>query len=151
GIAEAPERAVRELPLLSEGERAQLQGWNRTGREHPQGRIHELFEAQVRRTPEAVALEWGRGRLSYGGVNRRANRLAHRLRELGVGPEERVGVRLERGPELVAALLGVLKAGGAYVPLDPEYPAERLAYMESDSGARLVVSGEWLSEQRDAM
>src|SRR5262249_23256175 len=81
--ARAPEGAVRELPLLSEAERAQLRRWNQTGREHPQGRIHELFEAQVARTPEAVALEWGSQRLTYAELNRRANRLGHRLRELG--------------------------------------------------------------------
>jgi amino acid adenylation domain-containing protein/FkbM family methyltransferase len=102
--------------------------------------IHHLFEAQAARTPNAEALLWEREVVTYAELNRRANRLAHHLAARGVGPEARVGVCLERGPELVAALLAVLKAGGAYVPLDPAYPPERLAAMLRGAGARVLVT-----------
>ena len=88
----------------------------------PQSCIHELFEEQVARTPEEVAVVFKEEKVSYRELNERANQLAHHLRSLGVGPEARVGILLERSVEMVVALLGVLKAGGAYVPLDPEYP-----------------------------
>ncbi|TBW45975.1 amino acid adenylation domain-containing protein, partial [Marinobacter halodurans] len=101
--------------------------------------IHELFEAQVQRSPEAVALVHGDETLSYGALNARANRLAHYLRELGVGPDDRVAICAERSLAMVVGLLGVLKAGGAYVPLDPEYPAERLAHMLEDSAPVAVL------------
>jgi amino acid adenylation domain-containing protein len=102
--------------------------------------VHALFEAQAARTPDAVAVAWEDERVSYAELNARANRLAHRLRALGVGPDARVGVCLERTPEMVAALLGVLKAGGAYVPIDPVYPAERIGYMLEDSSAGVLVT-----------
>src|SRR6202165_2670836 len=117
-----------EITILSDAERAQMEGWNRTEQEYPQRCVHELFEDQVARTPEAVAVEYEGERLSYGELNRRSNQLAHYLRKLGVGPEVRVGICVERSLEMVVGLLGILKAGGAYVPLDPAYPAERLAY-----------------------
>ena len=88
--------------------------------------MHELFEEQVEKTPEAVAVVYEEESVSYGELNRRANRLAHHLRSLGVKPDDRVAICLERGVEMIVALLGVLKAGGAYVPLDPGYPEERL-------------------------
>ena len=91
--------------------------------------VHELFEAQVERTPDAVALVDEEQSLTYGELNARANRLAHYLRELGVRPDARVAICMERSVEMVVALLATLKAGGAYVPLDPGYPLERLAYM----------------------
>ncbi|HVR95732.1 MAG TPA: amino acid adenylation domain-containing protein, partial [Thermoanaerobaculia bacterium] len=138
-----PERAVGELPLLTTAERDQLLvEWNATAAASPVGCLHELFAAQAARTPGAPAILFAGRATSYGELERRSRRLARRLRALGVGPEVRVGVCLERAPDLVVALLGVLRAGGAYVPLDPAYPAERLASMLTDSGAGLVLSGE---------
>ena len=131
----APERRAAELELLPAAERAQLLGeWNDTAAPFRRDLcLHERFAAQAARTPRAVALVWGEERISYADLARRANRLAHRLRRLGVGPESRVGVALERTPELVAALLAVLAAGGAYVPLDPAYPRQRLAFLLADA------------------
>src|SRR4051794_22328522 len=104
------------------------------GRRHPGGRcVHRLFEAQAARTPEAPALSCQGRTLSYRELNVRANRLAHHLRALGVGPEVLVGLCLDRSPELLVGLLGVLKAGGAYVPLDPAYPRGRLEFLLEDS------------------
>ena len=142
GIADQPERRIAELPLLDPRQRQQVLGdWNRTEEAYPVDRcVHQLVEAQVASTPHATALVHGEQVLTYQQLNRRANQLAHRLRELGVGPEVMVGVALERSPELVVGLLAVLKAGGAYVPLDPEYPQERLAYMINDSRASLLLS-----------
>ena len=114
---------------------------NRTNRDYPTDKcIHELFQQQVDRTPEAIAIIWRDQPLSYRELNSRANRIAHHLRTLGVGPETTVGVCLERSPDLIAALLGILKAGGAYVALDPVYPPDRLAFMLSDSQAQFVVT-----------
>ncbi|MEN5046579.1 non-ribosomal peptide synthase/polyketide synthase [Pseudomonas koreensis] len=101
--------------------------------------LHGLFEAQVRRKPEAIALQFAQGNLTYRELNQRANRLAQHLRELGVQPDARVAICVERGLDLVVGLLGILKAGGAYVPLDPSYPAERLAYMLKDSAPTAVL------------
>ena len=119
-----------------------VEEWNRTAVAYPREQcVHELFEAQVARTPDAIAVVFEDQQLTYGELNRRANRLAHYLRaEYGVGPEVRVALCLERGLELVIAILGVLKAGGAYVPLDPEYPGERLRFILEDSGARLLLT-----------
>ena len=102
--------------------------------------LHELVEAQVERTPEATAVVFGDEQLSYRELDRRANRLAWRLRALGVGPDDRVGVCLERSPDLVVALLGILKAGGAYVPLDPDHPTRRLAWMLEDAQVRVLIA-----------
>ena len=137
-----PERRVSELRLLTESERRQqLLDWNRTERDYPrEACVAELFERQVRRAPEAVAVEYGDERLSYGELNERGNRLAHHLRSLGVGPEVLVGLCVERSAAAVVGMLGILKAGGAYVPLDPEYPAERLAFMLADTEAPVVVT-----------
>ena len=121
--------------------RQQLLDWNRTERDYPrEACVAELFERQVRRAPEAVAVEYGDERLSYGELNERGNRLAHHLRSLGVGPEVLVGLCVERSAAAVVGMLGILKAGGAYVPLDPEYPAERLAFMLADTEAPVVVT-----------
>ena len=135
GAVEEPERRAAELELLSAGERAQLlKGWNDTAAPfHAEICLHERFAAQVARTPAAVALVAGEERISYRDLDRRADRLAWRLRRLGVGPESRVGVALERTPRLLVALLAVLKAGGAYVPLDPAYPRDRLAFVLADA------------------
>ncbi|AGY58063.1 non-ribosomal peptide synthetase [Gloeobacter kilaueensis] len=128
-----PDQAIASLPLLTEQEKQLFSQWNDTERDYPRHLcIHQLFEQQVERTPEAVALVWGKEKLSYRELNHRANQLAHHLQSLGVGAEVLVGICLERSPKLVVSLLAVLKAGGAYVPLDPNYPAERLAFMIQD-------------------
>ncbi|HEX3554514.1 MAG TPA: non-ribosomal peptide synthase/polyketide synthase, partial [Thermoanaerobaculia bacterium] len=143
GAVAAPATPLGTLPLLTAGEVEQIAVWNATGRAAaPSECIHHLFEAQVARTPQAEALVCGEQRLSYAELDRRANRLAQTLQAQGVGPEERVGVLLERSPELVVALLAILKAGGAYVPLDSAYPAERLRFMVADAGVRVLVAGE---------
>ncbi|MBW3656310.1 MAG: AMP-binding protein, partial [Gemmatimonadetes bacterium] len=152
GIAADPRRPLSALPLLEEAERERvLVAWNRTAAPLPPACIHQLFERQVERTPGAVAVEFGAGRLTYAELGRRANRLAHLLRRRGVGPDARVGVCMERGPELLVALVAVLKAGGAYVPLDPAYPAERLAYMLRDSAAALLLTREALLQELPAV
>jgi amino acid adenylation domain-containing protein len=115
--------------------------WNRTRVAFPAGRcFHRLFEEQVERRGDATAASCGADRLSYRQLNDRANRLAHHLRSLGVGPETRVGIYLERSLEMLVGLLGVLKAGAAYVPLDPAYPRERISYMLEDAAAPLLIT-----------
>ncbi|HEX2206961.1 MAG TPA: amino acid adenylation domain-containing protein, partial [Longimicrobium sp.] len=133
---------VDRLALLSEHERRQVvEEWNATDAEYPADAcVHELFEAQAERTPGAVAVVFGDQRSSYAELNARANRLAHHLRSLGVGPDARVAVCVERSAEMVVALLAVMKAGGAYVPLDPGHPAERLEYMLADSAPAAVLT-----------
>jgi amino acid adenylation domain-containing protein len=150
GIVANPERRLSELPILTEVERHQLLvEWNDTKRDYPRDEcIHELFEDQVERTPDAVAVVFpstGSGQsehrqLTYRELNRRANQLAHYLRKRGVGPEILVGICLERSLEMVIGLLAILKAGGAYLPLDPGYPKERLAFMLDDAKAPVVVT-----------
>ncbi|HET7463026.1 MAG TPA: amino acid adenylation domain-containing protein, partial [Longimicrobium sp.] len=140
---------VERLPLLPAGERARVvEEWNRTDAAYPaESCVHELFQAQAARTPDAPAVVGEGEALAYAELNARANRLARHLRSLGVGPDTRVAVCLERGPEMVAALLAVLKAGGAYVPLDPGHPAERLAYMLGDSAPAAVLTQRALRER----
>ncbi|HEX3555022.1 MAG TPA: amino acid adenylation domain-containing protein, partial [Thermoanaerobaculia bacterium] len=146
GIVARPEARLSELALLTAGERDQiLVEWNATGRTVPVGCVHEEIAVQAARTPDAVAVVYGGESLTYGKLERRANGLAHQLRRLGVGPEVRVGIALERSLEMVVGLLAVLKAGGAYVPLDPSYPAERLAFMREDAGLATVLTPELLS------
>ncbi|MBZ5526060.1 MAG: amino acid adenylation domain-containing protein, partial [Acidobacteriia bacterium] len=136
-----PEQKIGELSLLTGDEREQvLVEWNRTEADYPQRCVHELFERQVARTPNAPAVEHDGEQISYAVLDRRANQLAHYLRKRGVGPEVTVGVCLHRGVELVVALMGVLKAGGAYVPLDPEYPRERLQFMTADARAAVLLT-----------
>ncbi|HEU0077496.1 MAG TPA: condensation domain-containing protein, partial [Longimicrobiaceae bacterium] len=134
-VAADPDVRLSELDLLGAGERRRvLEEWSRADAEHPaDGCVHALFRAQAAATPDAVALVHGGERLTYRELDERANRLAHHLRALGVGPEVRVGVCLPRAPEMVVALLATLKAGGAYLPLDPEYPRERLGWMLEDA------------------
>jgi amino acid adenylation domain-containing protein len=142
GIVADPEQRVSELPLLTEPERQQLlAGWNATQAEYPrEACVHELFEAQVERTPDAAAVGFEGQQLTYRELNRRANGLAHHLRRLGVGPEVLVGICVERSWEILVGLLGILKAGGAYVPLDPSYPKERLAFMLEDGQAPVLLT-----------
>ncbi|MCR3764008.1 amino acid adenylation domain-containing protein, partial [Pseudomonas aeruginosa] len=141
-MLENPQASVDSLPMLDAEERGQLlEGWNATAAEYPLQRgVHQLFEEQVERNPEAPALAFGEERLDYAELNRRANRLAHALIERGVGADRLVGVAMERSIEMVVALMAILKAGGAYVPVDPEYPEERQAYMLEDSGVQLLLS-----------
>ncbi|HEX5870174.1 MAG TPA: condensation domain-containing protein, partial [Longimicrobium sp.] len=136
-----------ELPGAAERRRV-LEEWNRTDAEVPAGVcIHQLFQAQAARTPDAVAVTFGTESLTYAELDARANRIAHHLRRLGVGPEVRVGIGVSRGVEMVACLLAVLKAGGAYVPLDPAYPAERLAFTLADSGVAVLLTEDALLDR----
>lgn len=137
-----PDGRVSELEMLGEAERLQiLTQWNDTTGDYGiPFSVHELFEAQVKRTPNAWALEYDLDQLSYSDLNERSNQLAHYLRTLGVGPEVRVALCLERGIEMVIGILGVLKAGGAYVPLDPEYPLERLRFIAEDAQAPVLLT-----------
>jgi amino acid adenylation domain-containing protein len=144
-MAADPERRLSGVEWVAPAERRLLvEGWNQTARDYPRESVHALFAEQAARTPDAVALSFQGGSLTYAELDRRANQLAHHLRRGGVGAEARVGVCMERSPELVAALLGVLKAGGAYVPLDPAYPAARLAYLLADSDVAMVLTQERL-------
>jgi amino acid adenylation domain-containing protein len=133
---------VDRLPMLPQEERQQLlYEWNATEVEYPRDKcVHELFEEQVEKTPNAITIVYQKQALTYGELNRQANRLAHYLRELGVRPDERVAICVERGLEMVVGLLAVLKAGGAYVPLDPAYPAERLCFMLEDSAPVVLLT-----------
>ncbi len=142
GLVAAPDKPLSQTPLLTPAERQQVVvEWNRTEMAYPKERcIHELFEAQAERTPEAVALEFGEQRLTYRELNHRANQLAHYLQRRGVGPETLVGICLERSPEMLVGLLGIMKAGGAYVPLDPYFPPERLEFMLEDARLPLVLT-----------
>src|SRR5262249_35827106 len=139
---------VRTIGVLPEAERRQLvEEWNRTEAEYSkEKRIHDLFEEQVERSPEAIAAVDEDEQVGYYGLNSRSNRLAHPLRGLGVGPEVRVGLYLERSLGMVVGLLGVLKAGGAYLPLDLAYPSERLAYMLEDAQVPVLLSEQRLRE-----
>ncbi|HEX5886873.1 MAG TPA: amino acid adenylation domain-containing protein, partial [Pyrinomonadaceae bacterium] len=146
-IVTAPRTAVSRLEILSRNDRQLLAEWNDTKREYPAGKgLHRLFEAQVEQTPSATALVAGLERLTYQELNERANRLAHRLIAAEVCAEDRVGILLQRSPEMVVALLGALKAGGCYVPLDPEYPHERLAFMMHDAGLKVLLTTQQLAE-----
>ncbi|MDE1483429.1 amino acid adenylation domain-containing protein [Xenorhabdus bovienii] len=139
-------QAIPRLPILPASERQQLlTDFNATQADFPQDAlIHQLFESQAAHSPDATAVVFEDQTLSYGELNRRANRLAHHLIALGVRPDDRVAICIERSPELVVSLLAVLKAGGAYVPLDPDYPAERLAYMLDDAApvALLILTAQ---------
>jgi arthrofactin-type cyclic lipopeptide synthetase A len=143
-LEQAPQQPLNRLPILQPEELQRLlSAFNATEVDCPlEQPLHALFEAQARRKPHAIALQAGERSLSYRELNERANRLAHHLRELGVQPDARVAICVERGLDLVVGLLGILKAGGAYVPLDPDYPLERLNYMLQDSApVALLVHG----------
>ncbi|UOF14552.1 non-ribosomal peptide synthetase [Lysobacter capsici] len=137
----APDTRVAELRLMNAAEQAELAHWNDTVRELPAQRtLSTLIQAQVERTPDAIALSFGAREISYRELDRRANALAHELRAAGVVAGSLVGLYVERTPEMLIGLLGILKAGGAYVPLDPTYPADRLAYMLETSASRVLVT-----------
>jgi amino acid adenylation domain-containing protein len=145
GVAADPERALGELALMTGEELRQLDEWNRTGVEVPEPLCaHELFERQAARTPDAVAVAFEDERLTYAELDARSNQLARYLRRLGVERGHLVGVCLDRNLQTPVGVLGVLKAGAAYVPLDPTYPAERLALLHRDSGARVLLADETL-------
>ncbi|MGC0396965.1 amino acid adenylation domain-containing protein [Bradyrhizobium sp. USDA 241] len=141
-LAHAPNTPVRELDILPPAERAYLlEELNRTAAPYPEQQcIHELFEEQVRKAPEAVAVVFEDERLSYGELNARANRLAHHLIGLGVRPDQPVAICLERSPAMVVGLLAILKAGGAYLPLDPAYPSARLRQVLDDAAPQLLLA-----------
>jgi amino acid adenylation domain-containing protein/non-ribosomal peptide synthase protein (TIGR01720 family) len=143
-----PDQCISTLPLLTEPERHQLLvEWNDTKTDFPFDKcIHQLFEEQVERSPDAIAVVFEEEQLTYLELNQRANRIAHHLKTLGVGPEVLVGICVERSLEMVVGLLGILKAGGAYVPLDPAYPKDRLSHMLS-SQASVVLTSEKLIAQ----
>ncbi|OQY57302.1 MAG: hypothetical protein B6247_00650, partial [Candidatus Parabeggiatoa sp. nov. 2] len=142
GIVSNPLQLISELPLLTEAERhLLLVEWNNTQADYSKDKcIHQLFEAQVEKTPDAVAIVFGEQYLSYLALNQRANQLAHYLQTLAVKPEVLVGLCVERSIEMVVGLLGILKAGGAYLPLDPTYPSERLAFMLEDAGISVLLT-----------
>ncbi|WP_130904172.1 non-ribosomal peptide synthetase [Pseudomonas sp. Sample_22] len=144
-----PQAALSELDLLTATERTQqLLEWNPPFKaaQNPLC-VHQLIEAQAVARPDATALIFNDVQLSFDQLNRRANRLAHHLRGRGIGPEVRVGLAMQRSPDMIVGLLAILKAGGAYVPLDPAYPAERLRYLMDDSGISLLISQSWLREK----
>ncbi|MDD1749281.1 MAG: amino acid adenylation domain-containing protein, partial [Methanothrix sp.] len=149
GLVENPDLRLSELPLLTDAERHQLLvEWNNTGVDYPRDKcIHELFEEQVERTPEAIALVFEDKELTYRELNAKANQLSRLLHTRGVGPDVLVGLFMERSLEMVVGLLGIMKAGGAYVPLDPFYPSQRIVFMIEDSEAALLVTQESLLER----
>ena len=138
-----PQQPIAELPMLPQAERQQLLEWNATAGAYPRSlTVQEMFETQVVRTPDAVAVEFHSRQLTYFQLNSLANQLAHHLRSLGVRPDDRVAICLERSIGMVVGVLGILKAGGAYVPLDPAYPTERLVLMLKNSQARVLLTEE---------
>jgi amino acid adenylation domain-containing protein/non-ribosomal peptide synthase protein (TIGR01720 family) len=139
---ESPDRPISKLPLLTQAERQQLLGvWNKTAADYPRDQsIHLRFEAQVTRTPDVVAVVAEEKALTFAELNRRANQVARYVQKLGVGPEQLVGLCVERSLETVLGVMGILKAGAAYLPLDPSYPRERLAFMLQDAQASVLLT-----------
>ncbi|HEY9803800.1 MAG TPA: amino acid adenylation domain-containing protein [Leptolyngbyaceae cyanobacterium] len=146
GMVANPQQRLGELPLLTATERYQLlEEWNNTQVDYPQDKcIHQLFEAQVEKTPDAVAVVFEHQQLTYRELNTKANQLAQYLQNLGVKPEVLVGICVERSLEMIIALLATLKAGGAYIPLDPSFPSERLAFMLEDSQISILLTQQHL-------
>jgi len=146
GVATNPESHLASFPLMADRERHQiLVEWNENRTDFPKTVcIHQLFEAQVNRTPSRVAVECEQQQLTYSELNRKANQMAQRLIRYGVGPEVLVGICMERSIKMLVGLLGILKAGGAYVPLDPSYPRDRLAFMLEDSDVSVLLTQEHL-------
>ncbi|HEX7239911.1 MAG TPA: amino acid adenylation domain-containing protein, partial [Longimicrobiaceae bacterium] len=147
-MAADPARRLSDLEWITPAERRLvLEEWSATEDAYPRASVHALFAEQAARTPDAVALVFEGGTLTYAELDARSGRLARTLRGRGVGPETRVGICMERSPGLVVAMLAVLRAGGAYVPLDPEYPVGRLAFMLADSRVRVVLAQEETRER----
>ena len=149
GAVNHPDLPLADLPLLSAAEHQQLLvDWNQTQVDTPHSEIvHQLFEAQVERTPDAIAVVLDTHSVTYQALNQRANQLAHYLRQLGVVPETLVGVYMERSIEMIVGLLAILKAGGAYVPLDPSYPKTRLQFMLADANVNVLLTQQHLLER----
>jgi amino acid adenylation domain-containing protein len=147
-IVSKPDQSIATLPILTESERHQiLVEWNDTAADYPKNKcIHHLFEEQVARAPEAIAVEFEDEQISYGELNHRANLLAHYITRLGIGPEKLVGIYVDRSIEMVVGLVAILKAGGAYVPFDPAYPKERLRFMLEDSQVSVLITEQKLVE-----
>ncbi|MEG3079904.1 amino acid adenylation domain-containing protein [Halomonas sp. 5021] len=146
-LSESATQRVGEIDWLSDEERQQIEAWSVNGDRYTKtDPVHRLIEHRVEITPEATAVVFEDQSLNYAKLNDRANQLAHYLIGLGVKPETRVGISVERSIEMVVGLLGILKAGGAYVPLDPDYPSDRLAYMVEDSGIELLLTQQHLRE-----
>ncbi|REJ44215.1 MAG: amino acid adenylation domain-containing protein [Microcystis flos-aquae TF09] len=146
GIVANPQARISQLPLLTESETNQLLiEWNNTQVDYPEYKcIHQLFEEQVKRTPDAVAVVCSEQKLTYNELNCRANQLAHYLQKLGVKPDELVGICLERSLDMIVGLLAILKVGGAYVPIDPDYPQERISFMLQDTQVKIILTCESL-------
>ena len=141
GLVDAPDAPVSGMNILPARERTELLAWSGDAAVLEHGLcVHQGFERQVARTPDAIAIVSGGGTMTYAQLNARANQLAHYLATFGVGPGARVAIALERGPDMIVAMLAVLKAGGAYVPLDPGYPLERLAFMLADSAPAVLIT-----------
>jgi amino acid adenylation domain-containing protein/non-ribosomal peptide synthase protein (TIGR01720 family) len=139
-VCERPQTALGDLQLLTEPERDQQANWSVAPYAPASQWLPELLNEQARLTPQRTALLWDGGQLDFAELHARANRLAHYLRDKGVGPDVCVAIACERSPQLLIGLLAIIKAGGAYVPLDPDYPADRLAYMLNDSGVELLLT-----------
>jgi amino acid adenylation domain-containing protein len=152
GIVSNSEQCVCDLPLLTVAEQQQLLvDWNDTQTDYPQNQcIHQLFEAQVEQTPDAIALIYEDKQLTYQELNNRSNQLAHHLQKLGVSSEVLVGLCVERSVEMIVGMLGILKAGGVYVPLDPSYPQERLSFMIEDAQVPVLLTQQHLLERLGA-
>ncbi|HHK4364328.1 TPA: pyoverdine non-ribosomal peptide synthetase/polyketide synthase PvdL, partial [Pseudomonas aeruginosa] len=146
-VAEDPQRCLGDIALVDAEQAARLAEWGSAPCEPARAWLPELLERQLAQSAERVALEWDGGSLGYAELHARANRLAHYLRDKGVGPDVRVAICAERSPQLLVGLLAIVKAGGAYVPLDPDYPSERLAYMLADSGVELLLTQAHLFER----
>ena len=142
GVVATPDQVIDQVSLLSDAEYQRIMhDWNATQRDYPRDLcVHQLFERQAERSPDAVAVTFGEHSLTYRQLNQRANRLAWHLRQMDVHPDVLVGLCMERSLDMVVAMLGILKAGGAYVPLDPSYPAERLGFMVQDTAVQVLVS-----------
>ncbi len=142
GIVTNPGQRISQFPILTEAERHQLLvEWNNTQTDYPKDKcIHHLFEEQVKKTPDTVAVWFDEQKLTYRELNNRANQLAHYLQTLGVKPEDLVGICIERSLDMIVGLLAILKAGGAYVPIDPTYPPERITYMLEDAQVGVLLT-----------
>jgi amino acid adenylation domain-containing protein len=138
-IVADPAQPITKLAIRAPEEQKQLAAWNQTAHETLDRCLHQLFEDQVARTPDAIALEFRDRKLSYRELNAGANQLAHHLISLGVKPDSRVGICVHRSQEMLIGLLGIMKAGGAYVPIDPAYPRDRMEFMLQDGGAEVLV------------
>ncbi|MBW4611881.1 MAG: amino acid adenylation domain-containing protein [Desmonostoc vinosum HA7617-LM4] len=147
-IVTNPDEQINYLPLLTQQEKLTLQQWQQISTHYPKtATLHQLFEAQVERTPDAIAVIFDDQKLTYQELNRQANKLAHQLQSLGVESETKVGLCVERSPHMIVGILGILKAGGAYIPLDPNYPQERLNFIWEDAQISVLVTQTQLLEK----